>query len=113
MQERMSKNGIYCHEMVAETAREFANELYDTVMSNNEVRSKWKESRPGMAEKALRKAFVKKNWQMCLVPARATLAALLARPIDENLKERIHEALLLDAVLIRGARKDRLERTGL
>lgn len=113
MPEKMSKNGIYCHEMVAETAREFANELYDTVMGNNQVFYEWKRQHPGMAAAALRKTFVKKNWAQCLVPARATLAALLAQPIDEKLKERIHEALLLDAVLIRGARKDRLERTGL
>lgn len=109
-------NQVYAHKMVVETAQEFANLLYDEVMGDNFIRTQWKAQHPGMSEIALRKQFVARNLVRCLTAARTTLASMLnaelSPNLDEKQKESIHEALLLDAVLIRGKRRNDQERFG-
>ena len=96
------KSGAHCHEMVAATAKEFAGELYDTVMSNNLVRAKWIADHPEMTPKQLEDEFIRVNWGKCIEGARTTLALMLRGPLDSALKESISQALILDATLKRG-----------
>ena len=85
---------IHAHQLVASTAANCAAELYETLMSNNQVYDAWKKSHPGATEKGLRLVFVKKYTPECLGIARATLARLLASPtINEDWKEKIMESL--------------------
>lgn len=92
----------HVHKLIAETAKAAANELYDVVMTNNQVRAEWKRQNPDCTEKQLVKRFVDRNWSKCIDLARATLARLLTTAIDDKQKTEIHEALCLDASLIRG-----------
>ena len=91
---------VLAHKMVADVAKGIAEDLYETMMGDDFARSKWKRLHPGMGEKGLIKAFVKKYLPACLTPARTALTGLLTKPhIDEESKERIIEALILDASL--------------
>lgn len=105
----MGKLVAHCHRDVAAVAQEAANELYDTVMSNNLVFDQWKKSHPGLSVKGLRKAFVKQNWGKCLPLARATMGRMLSEPIDDTVKESILEALALDQTLMRGRGRQMVE----
>lgn len=91
----------HVHRLIAETAKSAAAELYEVVMSNNEVRAEWKRQNEGCGEKELLKRFVKKNWGKCVPVARTTLGLLLRNSADETLKTQIYEALLLDNTLRR------------
>jgi hypothetical protein len=93
---------VHVQEMVANTALEIANELYEDFMHNNDIRAQWKKTHPGASEKGLRSSFVKKYWPACIESARATLATMLTGPLDEAAKATIHEALVLDMTLKRG-----------
>jgi len=84
------------HKLVYETAVSMAHELYDTMMSDNQWYGLWKAQFPGFSSKQLEGKFIARNIRMMLPQARATLAAMLARPIDPGLKDTIMEALLLD-----------------
>lgn len=95
----------HCHKLVAETAKDMAHNLYSDLMANNQLYSAWKTQNPGLTGKALENRFVAKNWGKCLEAARAMLALMLRGPCDESLKSTIHEALVLDATLIRGRAK--------
>lgn len=92
----------HAHKLVAEAANGLCNELYDIVMSNNEVQAEWKRQHPGASEKTLRMEFLRKNVEKCIEPARATLSGMLSLPFDEVLKESIAEALILDKSLSKG-----------
>lgn len=92
----------HAHKLVAETARAAAHELYDTLMSSNEVRAAWRKQNEGLSERELELRFVNKNLQRCLPVARATLAMLLRQATDPALQSTIYEALCLDAQLVRG-----------
>ena len=98
----VGRSGAHCHRMVAETAKEFARELYGTVMENNFVYAQWRKDHPDLSDKALEDEFVRVNWGKCIEGARATLALMLRGPLDSPLKEQISEALILDATLKRG-----------
>jgi len=103
---------IHAHKMVASVAANCAAELYETLMSNNQIYDAWKRQHPGASEKGLRLAFVAKYTSECLGIARATLARLLADPtISTEHKESIMEALELDATLMLG-RKNAAEIVG-
>lgn len=91
----------HAHRLIAETAKSAAAELYDVVMSNNEVRTAWKAQNEGCGEKELVRRFVKRNWAKCIPVARTTLGLLLRNSTDETLKTQIYEALLLDNTLRR------------
>lgn len=103
---------IHAHKLIASTAANCAAELYETLMSNNQLYDAWKKSHPGAGEKGLRLAFVAKYTSGCLGIARATLARLLESPtISDEHKETIMEALELDASLMMG-RKNPAEIVG-
>lgn len=93
---------VHAHRLIAKTARDAAEQLYEIVMGDNLVRAAWKKQNPGCAERVLVKRFVDKNAERCVPFARATLTRLLSTNMPENLKAEIHEALCLDATLIRG-----------
>lgn len=48
------------------------------------------------------KTWVNLHWGDFIEGARAQLAGLLTRPLDEGLREAIAEALILDHTLVRG-----------
>lgn len=98
----MPKLPVHAHKLVAENANELCNIIYDNLMSNNAIRAEWKRQHPGLSEKGLRNAFLKRNIANCLPAARATLAGMLALPYDSALKDEILEALVLDKSLVAG-----------
>lgn len=93
---------IHAHSMVSDTAREMALVMYETVMSNNAVRTEWLRRHPGLSEIGLQSAFVQRYWRRHVGAARATLAAMLRQPSHSAMHDQIHEALLLDNMLVRG-----------
>ena len=93
---------IHAHKLVAEVAVAAAHEKYDQLMFDDMLWAEWKRRHPGMSSKALEAKFVREWAPKCVEIARATLTMLLTQPIDEGLKEQIHEALILDNTLARG-----------
>lgn len=86
------------HKLVAKTAQEAAGQLYELVMSDNEVRAEWLRRNPGLGPRQLEARFIAKYCEACLPMARATLATMLRNPsLDPALGEAIVEALALDA----------------
>ena len=104
----MTKSKVHAHELIAKLAVEACQEAYDNIMFSNDIRAFWKLQHPGMSEKALRKSWITKMSHHYLPFARSTAAALLAQPIDEELKIQIHEALILDNDLMRGRSRERI-----
>lgn len=101
---------VVAHKLVAKVAREAAAELYDLVMSNNDLRKAWKNSYPDMPEKELLLAFVRRNAPLCVPVARATLATMLNDPgLDISIKECIVEALRLDSSVPRDRRPPQVQ----
>ena len=92
----------HVHKLVAETAQAMCHEVYDALMQRDDWYRQWKAQHPNLRGPALEEAFVKKNWGKYVDAARATLASMLAKPIDPDLKESIMSALLLDNTLLRG-----------
>ncbi len=99
---KRSPNSAHCHKLIAEVAKAAAHELFDTMMMDQVLWDLWWKRFPGMNSKALEDRFVEMYWGRCIPFARATLATLLTRPIDDGQKESIMEALALDATLMRG-----------
>jgi hypothetical protein len=94
----------HAHSLVLDTAKEMAFELYEHMMRDNEWYARLKELNPGLTPKQLSARFVLRIAPTLVEQARATLAGMLARPIDEKTKESIMNALLLDNTLVRGRR---------
>lgn len=90
---RLPGEGAHAHKLVAKTAQEMAQEVYEKNASR---------SNEFYAEYPDREDYVKKCWPLYLDAARATLAQLLTSSLDENLKIQIHDALIKDATLRRG-----------
>ncbi len=91
----------HCHYLIAEVAQAAAYEMHEVAMRDNMIRAQWKRRHPGASEKALVKAFVRLNWSRCIPFARATLAGMLRNNrLDQEQKERIVEALALDATVM-------------
>jgi hypothetical protein len=99
---KRSKNSAHCHKLIASVAQAAAHELYDSLMMDQLLYEVWKKRFPELGSKQLEEEFVKMYWGKCIPFARATLAHLLGKPIDEAQKESIMEALLLDKSLMRG-----------
>ena len=97
------KNLKYCHQLVRDTAKAFAGEIYEEVMHHNENWEAWQAMCPDLTKEKLQSEFIKLMWPRLLDDARATLAKMLAGPIAEPLKEQIYRALILDGQ-IRGKR---------
>jgi len=90
---RLPGKGAHAHKLVAKTAQEMAQEIYETQASRS---NEFYEQYPDREE------YVAKCWPLYLDAARATLAQLLASNMDGTLKSEIHEALIRDATLRRG-----------
>lgn len=87
------KEGVYCHKLVAETAKNLARSIYERLAStNNEF----------FAQNPSMEVFVGKTWPGLVEDARTTLVQMLTLPYPEELKEQIHEAIVLDNSLTRG-----------
>ena len=89
---RLPGKGSHAHKLVAKTAQEMAQEIYEQNASDNKF----------YAEYPDREAYVSKCWPLYLTAARATLAQLLSTNMDESLKAEIHDALIRDATLRHG-----------
>jgi hypothetical protein len=90
----------HCHEMIAETAKALAHEVYDALMQDQVSWKAWRGQNPGLGRKALEARFVAKYWGQSIPAARATLAAMLTGSLPDHLKDQIKDALILDATLI-------------
>lgn len=90
------RNVSYCHELVRETAKALAGEIYESAMRFNDNYDVWKRMCPDLSPEKLQAEFIKLMWPRMLGDARATLAKMLAEPIAESLKEQIYRALILD-----------------
>jgi hypothetical protein len=90
---RLPGKGAHAHKLVAKTAMEMAQEVYEKNAGRSNA---FYEKYPD------REAYVTSCWALYLDAARATLAQLLSTNIEETLKEQIHEALIKDASLRRG-----------
>lgn len=85
--------GTHAHRLVAKTAMEMAQEVYEkNAGRSNDFYAKYPD----------RKAYVKEAWALYLDAARTTLAQLLSTNMDDELKNQIHDALIKDATLRRG-----------
>jgi hypothetical protein len=90
---RLPGKGAHAHKLVAKTAMEMAQEVYEkNAGRSNEFYEKYPD----------REAYVSSCWALYLDAARATLTQLLTTNMDESLKDQIHEALVRDATLRRG-----------
>ena len=98
----MTKRFRHAHPLVAKVAREIVGAMYAPLMQDNALYDLWKKQNPGCTSKQLEERFIAKNWGKGVEGARATLATMLSRPIDNREKEIIHEALVLDASLRMG-----------
>ena len=81
------------HELVAETAKEFARTVYEEQAKDDAWYRMWPNS----------DYFVRRRWQSFIQPAREHLAELLHPSkhymTTESQREQIHEAILLNAVV--------------
>lgn len=96
------KSAAHCHKLIGETALAMTLSLYEEMMRRDEWYASWKKSHPGLGERGLANAFVKKNVGKMVEGARATLAEMLAGNAPETAKDQIAEALILDKSLQRG-----------
>ena len=97
-----SKSGAHCHKLIRQTAQEMAHECYSELMRRNDWYQGWKALHPECNSKQLEDRWVAKKWGEFVEGARAILAEMLRKPIDEDLKFSIYEALCLDRTLIKG-----------
>jgi len=93
---------VHAHKMIVEQARDLTRALYEHLMRDDKIRAKWRERFPDATEKQLEAKFLAMYVAGAIPAARSTLAGMLSLPIDEGLKEAIHEALCLDDTLKRG-----------
>lgn len=98
-----SRPSGHCHEIIAETAKAMAHEVFDELMLRNDWWKNWQEQNPDLSTtKELEARWVEMTWGKFISEARGALAHMLTTKIDENQKEQIMEALQLDHSLIRG-----------
>lgn len=90
---RLPGKGAHAHKLVAKTAMEMAQEIYEKNAGRSNEFYK---------EYADMDAYVRECWPLYLDAARATLSKLLTTNMDESLKNEIYEALIRDASLRRG-----------
>lgn len=93
--------GQHCHELIKATAIEMAGELYDIMMQNNKQFSEWKRMHPELNPVQLEIRFIELKWPELIIDAKATLAQMLTTNAPQDLKDRIHDALVKDAPLAR------------
>jgi hypothetical protein len=93
---------VHAHRLVARTAKEMAEALYEECMTDNAVYAHWKSLCPDLSPNILRVRFVKLMLPNLLDAARATLAKMISTPLTEQLKAEIYDALILDSAFKRG-----------
>ena len=92
------RGGGHVHKMIRGLAIEMAAEIYDKLMVRNEWYDLWKRKNPNVSDpNELMLRYVDRTWPTLVEQARATLAGMLTRPISEDLKLSIHDALIKDA----------------
>lgn len=96
----------HCHKLIADTAKAMAHALFDEMMSKDAIWSEFKRQHPGLSPTQMEDKFVRHLWPQLVEQARATLAAMLATPIAEPLKEDIMDALVRDQSLKRGRSRE-------
>jgi hypothetical protein len=90
---RLPGKGAHAHKLVAKTAQEMAQEIYEkNAGKSNDFYAQYPDAQ----------AYISSCWPLYLDAARATLAQLLTTNLDESLKSEIHDALIRDATLRRG-----------
>jgi hypothetical protein len=106
--QRAKTKTLYAHEQIVSTARGMAEELFELVMSQNELYKEFKEecASSGLPPAVIREKFVEMMIPRLLEPARATLAAMLANPAHRHLHESISDALIKDWPLHLGRVRD-------
>jgi hypothetical protein len=82
--------------MVRETAREMAGAIFEEVMKDNERWKLWQELCPELTPSGGQKAYMDLAWPHLVEQARATLAQMLTGGLNDDLKELIANALILD-----------------
>lgn len=93
----------HCHEMIAETAKAMAHEVFDELMKRNDWWANWQNQNTDLSTiKELEVRWVEQTWGKFISEARGALAHQLTLRIDVAIKEQIMEALALDHSLIRG-----------
>jgi hypothetical protein len=92
----------HTHRLVYTTAVELAGAAYEELMKNNEWYKIWLAGTPDLSPRRRELLFIRRFVPKMLPQARAMLAATLASPIPDQLKEVTYDALLLDSTLIRG-----------
>jgi hypothetical protein len=94
------KEDAFCHTMIRDIAREMAAEAWDELAQDDKFYCVAKEN--GLTQDI----FIEKSWAGFVQEARRALAALLAEDsaITEEDRDKIFEALMLDASLIRNGR---------
>ncbi len=95
------RNAAACHQDVRTVAVAMAHEAYAALMQKNEWYRALRDANPGVSSEWLEKGWVNEHWPTFINGARATMAAMLAGPSPEPLKEQITEALILDKTLMR------------
>lgn len=103
---RKEQRIAHCHWMIKETAQAMAHECYAAMMQRNDWYAQWKEAYPGRDSDWLEDRWVKWKWGDFIDGARAILAESLSKPMDEDLKFQIYDALLKDNTLIRGRKQE-------
>ena len=91
--------GQHCHKLIRATAIEMAGALYDMLMQNNEQWAEWKALNPGLNTTQLEIKFIEGKWGELIEDARATLGAMLAQNVPEELKQTVFDALVADNAL--------------
>jgi hypothetical protein len=89
-----------CHELVAATAKEMAGALYEALMADDEAYADWQAMNPDVAKAKLQGRFIARTWPKLIEQARATLAKLLNTSLNDDLKDQIAKALILDNTLL-------------
>jgi len=107
----------HVHPMVADAAVGIIMESYDALMHHNEHWAAFKRQFPDATAKELEQIYLEHNWGKGVEAARVVLARMLdpaaAPGIDEESREKIHEALILDRSLQMGRREDAWEAAGI
>jgi hypothetical protein len=90
--------GLNAHRLVAETAVEMANELFEAYALENAIYRKLRADGQ-VSEKAARRVFVERVAPRLLEDARGALTQCLAQPdeaVPVSMKDKIAEALIAD-----------------
>jgi len=93
---------LHAHEAVYAQATELTLSAYEALMADNDIWNAWQKSHPGFSRRHLEMAFLKAFTYRFVPAARAMMAARLQAPLDDETKEAIYEALILDGSLLRG-----------